>query len=225
MSFSNTDYLYAHLPARVVRDDDGEFLKKFLTWFGTELDGVDQKFDTFWGKIQPSTAPEEFIQWWLWALFGWGWFPKWFKGDELRSFYAAFAQHLARRGTVRGIREFLLAFGVHAIVEARPRFWGESYWGESGNTIVDPLGIVIRILPQITGGAFDELRFWGESYWGDATPATPTQGITRADIEMLIRFQWPVGNLIFVEWLPIAPGQSTEDLSGLDLYGDPLFGG
>src|SRR5882672_1059396 len=224
MPFSNLDYLYDHLPARIRRDDDELFLKRFLTWFGNQLDGFDEDLDTFWEKIQATTAPAQFIEWWLWALFGWGFFPKWFQGDAKRAFYAGFAQHLARRGTARGIREFLAAFGVRAIVEARPRFWGESYWGERGYTIVGPLGIVVRILPQVTGGSFGELRFWNESYWQDATPATPTQGITRAEVEALIRFQWPAGNLIFVDWLPIGQDQTVDDLGSLPLFGDPLFG-
>jgi len=224
MPFTNLDYLYDHLPARFRRDDLDLFLQRFLMWISNELDGVDESLDTFWQKIQPVTAPEEFIQWWLWSLFGWGFFPRWLKGDQLRGLYAGFAQHLARRGTARGTLEFLAAFGVKVIVDSRPRVWGEAYWGESGYTIDGPLCIVIRVLPEVTPGALGELRFWSESFWGDATPGTPTEGITRADVMALLRFQWPVGNFVFLHLLRIGPGQEQADLNSLPLYGDVLYG-
>ncbi len=34
MSFSNTNYLYTHLPARFRREDKDLFLKRYLQWFG-----------------------------------------------------------------------------------------------------------------------------------------------------------------------------------------------
>src|SRR5215471_3199668 len=98
-SFSNGDYLYAHLPARVRRDDPNLFVKRFSQFFGTTMDGWDAIVDNFYQSIDPSTASEEFINWWLWALFGWSWYPSWFTLARKRALYAAFATHLAKRGT------------------------------------------------------------------------------------------------------------------------------
>lgn len=199
MSFSNLEYLYEHLPARFRRDDDGLFLKRFLSFFGGELDKADQTLDTFHEQLAPATATEEFIDWWLWSLFGWAWFPVWFTLAQKRAFYHDIARHYARRGTKRGIEEFLLAFGVHARVINEPLFWGEWSWGEDEWFINAPLGIVIQIFPAI-GALAEDLSFWGEFAWGDGDAlVTPALVPERVDIDGLIRFQWPLGNIIIVE--------------------------
>src|SRR5215813_10770390 len=130
MSFSNLDYLYQHLPARVRRDDADLFLKRFLQFFCETLDEWDQTYENFYQEINPQTASEPFVNWWLWALFGWSWFPKWFTLARKRQLYADFAQHLARRGTPKGIEGFLRAFSVYARHYRAPEYWGQFVWGE-----------------------------------------------------------------------------------------------
>ena len=61
MSFSNLEYLYEHLPARFRRDDDDLFLKRFLSFFGEQLDKFDGDLDHLYQSIAPATASEEFI--------------------------------------------------------------------------------------------------------------------------------------------------------------------
>jgi phage tail-like protein len=200
---NNLDYLYDHLPARMRRDDDGLFLKRFLSVVGETLDGFDLQLDTFYQKIDPATAPQEFIDWWLYAFFGWGWFPTWFTVAQRRAFYAAIAQHYAQRGTLKGIKNFLAAFGLRAIVEGEPRFYGEEAYGENQWSIVGPLGIVVRLFPEAPAIAAD-LAFYGEAAYDDDYAASPGDNIQRADVDALLRFQWPLSQLIFIEDLPFS---------------------
>jgi len=221
MPISNLEYLYEHLPARMRRDDDELFLKRYLSEFGEELDGFDLQLNSFFEKIAPETAPIEFIDWWLYAFFGWGWFPSWFTDTQRRVFYAAIAQHYARRGTLGGIQEFLLAFGIRSIVEGEPRFWGEETWGENVWSVTGPLIIIVRLFPEAPAVS-EDLIFYGEATWGDDFGASPAASIQRADVEALLRFCWPLAQHIFIEDLPFEPTPS-----GLPVgagYGDAEYG-
>ena len=207
MAFSNTDYLYDHLPGRVRRDDDGRagaplFLKRFLSWAGNELDGVDQKLDSFYLDIAPATATPDFIDWWLYALFGWGWFPTWFTLDERRTFYSHITQHLARRGTAVGIQKFLADFGVGCVVETGPAFWGDLFWDERGWLCGGPNVIVVRLFPQLPAVPA-EAMFWSEAAWNDEFWGEAGQNIATPDVDALLRFEWPLGQFMFIEELPI----------------------
>jgi phage tail-like protein len=210
MSISNLAYLYEHLPARMRRDDDPEhggtlFLKRFLSVFGEELDGFDLQLDTFFEKIAPETATEEFIEWWLYAFFGWGWFPEWFTLAQRRTFYASVARHYAQRGTLQGIKEFLAVFGLRVIVESSQQFYSESYYGESVWNVTGPLGIVVRIFPEAPAVA-EDLEFYTEAFYSEAYPATPSKSIQRADVDSLLRFEWPLAQWIYIERLPFGNG-------------------
>ncbi|HEY6231354.1 MAG TPA: phage tail protein [Pyrinomonadaceae bacterium] len=206
MTINNLDYLYAHLPAFMRRDDappDGSLLlKRFLTGIGEELDGFDEQLETFYQKIDPATAPQQFIDWWLYSLFGWGWFPVWFTDERRRAFYAAIARHYARRGTVAGIQDFLAAFGLRVIVEKEPQFWEEVAWDEDVWSIDGPLGIVVRLFPEAPANPAD-LEFWEEATWEESAGAEPGDNIQRADLDELLRFVWPLGNIIMIEDLPL----------------------
>jgi phage tail-like protein len=82
----NLDYLYEYLPAFMRRDDEGLFLKRFLSFFGQQLDGFDRVVDELHSHVAPETAPEEFLDFWLWAFFGRGWFPEWMTLVQKRQF-------------------------------------------------------------------------------------------------------------------------------------------
>jgi phage tail-like protein len=226
MSFSNLDYLYQHLPARLRRDDDGLLLRRFLSFFGETLDSCDLQLDTFYQKIDPATAPSEFIDWWLYAFFGWGWFPTWFTLDRRRAFYAAVTQHYARRGTLQGIKEFLAVFGLRAIVEGEPRFWGEETLGENQWSCPGPLVIIVRLFPEAPAVAGD-MCFWSEGTWGDDFGASPGENIQRADVDALLRFQWPLAQHIFIEDLPFGwrPWPGWPLSYGEAEYGEVPYGG
>lgn len=212
MTISNIDYLYDHLPARIRRDDDSMFLKRFLSVFGEELDGFDLQLDTFFEKIDPETAPPEFIDWWLYAFFGWGWFPTWFTLVRRRGFYKSIARHYARRGTLRGIKEFLAEFGIRVIVEGVPRFWGEEAWGENVWSVTGPLVIIVRLFPDAPAVS-EDLIYYGEAAWGDDFGASPGDSIQRTDVEALLRFEWPLAQHIFIEDL---------GFDSVPLEGEPL---
>lgn len=210
MTLSNLDYLYEHLPARMRRDDALEaggtlFLKRFLSVLGEELDGFDLQLDTFFEKISPETAPIEFIDWWLYAFFGWGWFPEWFTLPQRRAFYAAIAQHYAERGTLAGIRHFLAAFGLRVIVEAGPQFYSDSFYGENVWNVTGPLGIMVRLFPEAPA-VNEDLEIYDEAFYSEAFPATSSKSIQRADIDELLRFQWPLAQWVYIERLPFGDG-------------------
>ncbi|PYS88963.1 MAG: hypothetical protein DMF64_18845 [Acidobacteria bacterium] len=202
MSFRNLDYLYEHLPARCRRDDADLFLKRFLSFFGGELDDFDQKLDDFYQLINPTTATEDFTDWWLWSLFGWSYFPVWFTLPRKRAFYAQIARLYARRGTKPGIEELLAAFGITARVTTEPRFWGEedATWGAGGWMINGPLGFVVEIYP-VAAALNEDVSVWGEteSTWGEDFWATPAATLGRVDVDALLRFEQPLAQVIMIE--------------------------
>ena len=202
MTISNLEYLYDHLPGRMRRDDDSLFLKRFLSSVGIELDRVDLELDTFYQKINPATAPQEFVDWWLSAFFGWSWFPEWFTLDRRRAFYSAIATRYAERGTLAGIKNFLGAFGLRVIVEGGPRFRGENAMGERLWTCPSPLVIIVRLFPQAPA-VNEDLCFHGEATYGEDFPATPSKSIQLADVDKLLRFVCPLSQHIFIEGLPL----------------------
>jgi len=205
MSFSNTDYLYNNLPARFRRDDEGLFLKRFLQFFGETLDDYDDLFDSFYENINPETATDEWIKFWLQNLFGWSWFPHWFTLENKRRLYGNFARHLARRGTRRGIELWLADFGIIAKVHTRTAPWGEFVWGESAFAITEPLHIIIEIL-QIQSGQTD-LQVWGEGAWGEFYFTNPKPLFTNKEILDLVRFVQPHAQEIVIVW---RVGENTE---------------
>lgn len=174
MSFSNHEYLYQHLPSRFRREDKDLFLKRYLQFFGETLDDYDAKFDHFFESIDPTTASEEFVEFWLDNLFGWSWFPVWFTLADKRRLYANFGQHLARRGTRRGIELWLADFHIKARAVTRPVFTGEWAWGETDFFVADPLLILIKILyaemQSLTEMASVGEAAWGESFYVDVEP-------------------------------------------------------
>lgn len=201
--FSHLEYLYQHLPARFRREDRirAFILKRFLSYFTEQMDGWDSLHEEFHKQINPQTADEIFVEFWLWTFFRWSWFPEWFTLQRKRELYALFATHLARRGTAIGIEEFLRAFSIHARVYNRPAYWGEFVWGEGDWTITEPLGLVVQI-DHLT----DEVNFdiagngWGEFVWGESHFQNTKPTLTRQEIEDLLRFQWPNSQTIMIEY-------------------------
>jgi phage tail-like protein len=194
----NLEYLYKHLPSRFRREDERLFLKRFLDHFCLEFDNFDKIYDTFFEQINPDTAPQSFIDWWLWSLFGWGWFPEWFSFEQKRQFYKDIARHYARRGTQQGIEDFLRAFGLHVRVFNQPQYWGDFVWGDDVWTMTGPLAIVVQVFPDASAIPADQ-SFWGEFVWGQSFFATPAKQVERADLERLLRFQQPFAHTIMIE--------------------------
>jgi phage tail-like protein len=147
MSFSNLEYLYEHLPARIRIADQEQnlLLKRLLSVHGERLDEWDQVLDTFYQKIDPATASEEFVFYWLWALFGWSWYPSWYTLVRKRKLFADFAVLLARRGTRIGIQDWLREFSIFARVWNKPQYCDEAYLGEEGWFIDQPRGLVVQV--------------------------------------------------------------------------------
>ncbi len=199
MSFlNNLEFLWDHLPERYRRADVGLFLKRFLSPFCAELDNYDAIFAGFHERINPDTASEEFIKYFLWAFFGWGWFPSWFTLERMRSFYRNVATHYARRGTPQGIIDFLREFGISARVFNRPQFYDEVVLDSDTWTIDGPLLIIVQILPQV--GAVPELLSYYDGFILDSgAPVDPALQIERPDIDELLRFQQPLGHHIIIE--------------------------
>jgi len=196
---NNTDYLYNHLPARFRREDKSGLLKRYLQVFGDTLDAWDGQFDAFWNSIGPATATAEWITFWLNALFGWSWFPRWFTLTDKRRVYGNFARHLARRGTGRGIEKFLLDFGIVARVHKRPVTWSEFVWGEMAFSITQPLNLVVEILHVRTPPS--DMTHWGESMvWGEGLYTQPTRPFTDNEIIALVRYQQPHAQTIKLAW-------------------------
>jgi len=200
MPFSNQDYLYLHLPARVRRDDEDLFVKRFCQVFGLTLDEWDALYENFYQQINPQTASEGFINFWLWALFGWSWFPRWFTLARKRQLYADFTRHLARRGTKLGIETFLKAFSIYARVSNGPQYWGEFVWGQGGYTITDALGIVVQVshLADEVNKDVQAMATWGDFAWGEGCLRETEATLTRREIEDLVRFEWPNSHRVMV---------------------------
>lgn len=221
MSFNNQQYIYDHLPSRYRRADTELFLKRFLQFSGATLDGWDQTFDTFWGNIDPDTADERWIEFWLREGFGWSWFPWWFTVEEKRRLYTNFARHLGRRGTRRGIELWLLDFGIVARVHTRSQPWGEFAWGETHFAISEPLHILIEIL--FLQAAAADVHAWGEGAWGEAYYSQHRPLFVDQEIRRLIRYMQPHAQEITVVW---RTGKPWEYVPGdpWPQYGDDLYG-
>lgn len=223
MSFSNLSYVYRNLPAYFRRDDEETLLlQRFLGFYGETLDAWDTTFDSFFEQIAPETASEEFIDWWLWALFDWSWFPQWYTLADKRLLYAHMGKHLARRGTRRGIELWLLDFSIVARVHVSIVAWGDSFWGENNWSVTEPLHIVVEILFLRDRVNYDSF-FWGDGFWGEALTTDVLPTLTDAEIEALLRFQQPVSQEIVVAW------QSQQEFDVFAEYADngtsgyPLF--
>jgi phage tail-like protein len=221
MSFSNQNYIYDHLPSRFRREDRDLFLKRYLQFAGETLDGWDTGFDTFWGSIDPDTASETWIDFWLLQMFGWSWFPWWFTTQEKRTLYANFGRHLGRRGTRRGIELWLLDFGIAARVHTRAIPWGELVWGEPHFAITEPLHLIVEIL--FLKAAEADVHAWAEGPWGEGYYTEPRPLFEDADIRRLIRYVQPHAQEIVIVWRTGAP---IEHVPGGEwpLYGEPLYG-
>jgi phage tail-like protein len=200
MSFSNQDYFYSHLPSRYRREDKELFLKRFWQFFGATLDEWDADYIEFYSQINPFTADEVFVDWWLQVLFEWSWFPAKFTLPAKRNLYANMARHFARRGTPRGIELWLNDFGAIARVFTRETFWDDSFFGEGGWEVAQPLVVLVEIIALKDWGNYD-LGAWDDSFWEDSTVfGAPEIRLTDVEIETLLRFVQPHGQEIFVVW-------------------------
>lgn len=210
MPFSNLEYLYEHLPAHYRRDDSGLFLKRFLTFFGEQLDDWDATLDNFGAQIAPETASAEFIEWWLFSLFDWSWFPDWFTLANKRALYAHLATHYAARGTARGIENFLREFGVQSRVFAKPAYSGEYVWNDAPEwSMTDALEMVVQVhhlADPLNDASYYDGFAWGESYCSETQPL-----LTKSEIEMLLRYQQPFGQKLYIEYLAHAQAASPID--------------
>jgi phage tail-like protein len=203
MSFrSNLEYLWELLPEWVRRQDEEltpqYFLRRFMSFFANEMDDADRVVDELHQRVAPETASEEFLNWWLWAFFGWAWFPVWMSLERKREFYASIATHYARRGTARGIVEFLAAFGITARVINQPIFYDEWTTDEEDWLVESPLVMIVQIFPQ-TDALAEDLAFYGEFTTDEWSVADPALVPTRPDIDALLRFCQPAGHVIIIE--------------------------
>ena len=202
MSFrNNLQFLYDSLPAWMRADDaagGGLFLRRFLSPPCAELDAYDRLFDEFHLRVNPDTASESDIDFFLWAFFGWSWFPDWFTHERKRGFYRNLATHYARRGTPRGITEFLLEFGIRSRVITQPTFYEEWAIGEEGWLVDSPLLLVVQIFPS-TPGIGEEVSYYEEWALEEDVLNEPEFAPERPDIDELLRFQQPLGQHIIIE--------------------------
>lgn len=222
----NRQYLYDHLPARFRRDDAGLLLKRILTFWGETLDSWETLLETFNLNIAPATASIAYIKWWLYALFDWSYYPSWFTLADYRTLYQNFATHLMRRGTAPGIVEFLRDFGITARVVTREA-WGQQVWGEHSWAVSGPLGFVVQIISIREANNPANMTAWGQGVWGAAhyTPTTPAY--SRADIENLVQYQIPHGQVAVVEYalpkrVPLRPAHDIQPRTMPDWTGFQL---
>jgi phage tail-like protein len=199
---SNLQYMWELLPEFMRRLDEEVtppfFLKRFISFFTQQMDNFDAVIDELHTKVAPETASEEFLNWWLWAFFGWAWFPVWMSLDQKRNFYANVARHYAQRGTARGIVEFLAAFGIKSRVINQPIFYDEFTTDEDEWLVETPLVMVVQIFPQ-TDALPEELSFYDEWTTDEDAAADPALVPTREDIDALLRFEQPAGHIIIIE--------------------------
>ncbi|HEY6334233.1 MAG TPA: hypothetical protein VI756_33270 [Blastocatellia bacterium] len=225
VQFSNRDFIYQHLPARYRTADalQSLLLYRFLQPVGATMDGWDAIMASFYQNIHPATAADQWVTWWMWALFGWYWYPKWFTLDQKRALYAAFTQHLARRGTAIGIKNFLAAFSIEASVDAAPTIWGQFAYGQGGWQITKPLGVVVQIRSMNDEvNAFDGRsaaptanapNMWGQAVYGQSFYRKTCPTLTRREIEDLVRFEWPNAQRVMMDYVvfPAVSGAGVWD--------------
>jgi hypothetical protein len=214
--FRNQDYIYNHLPGRFRRADAKQnlLLYRFLQAPAAVMDQWDAIMASFYEMINPTTAPPQFVAWWMFALFGWYWYPSWFSIDRMRSLYEAFTQHLARRGTANGIELFLAAFSIHSTAVCRPMCWGQFAYGGAQWAIAGPLGVVVQVRSLDDEVNFDTRgMMWGSMCYGQGFYREAAQTLTRRQIEDLIRFEWPNGQRVMVEYVihPNVTGETAWD--------------
>ena len=195
--FSNLEYLYDHLPARFRRDDKDLFLKRYLQVFGEALDDYDDDFDLFYQNINPATASEIWIEFWLRELFGWSWFPRWFTLTDKRRLYGNFAKHLARRGTALGIELWLKDFSIVARVYTKPAFYGESVWGDDTFRTFEPLLIAVELM-YVEPRVWQDESVYGEGCLGEAFYNYNDPLFTTAELFSLLKFVQPYAQEILI---------------------------
>ncbi|HEX8177840.1 MAG TPA: phage tail protein [Pyrinomonadaceae bacterium] len=195
---NNLEFFYSNLPERYIAADEFLFLKRFMSPFCQELDNYDFIFAEFHKSINPDTATEEFLNYFLYSFFGWGWFPGWFTLERKRSFYRNVATHYARRGTARGIVEFLAEFGVTARVINRALYYDNMILENSSWAISGPLYVVIQIFPMVAGVP-ENLNYYDEFLFDQDIAIDPQLQITKLDIDELLRFQQPLGQHFIIE--------------------------
>jgi hypothetical protein len=198
MTLKNQDLIYNNLPSRFRREDREALLYRFLEFSGATLDLWDALYEQFFASINPETASEAFIDFWLDRLFDWQFFPHLFTLGQKRALYANFARHLARRGTARGIELWLRDFGCHAKVWLREEFLDEMYFGEPGWTVSGPLLVVVELMSLDDWnshdlGVIDECFLDESSFIGE-----PPIRLTPKEIETLLKFVTPVGQQMIV---------------------------
>jgi phage tail-like protein len=196
---NNLEYLYEHLPGRYRVADEGQdyLLKRFLQPFGEELDRFDELHESLPDLVSPYTAPPEWVDFMLDAFFGWSFFPEWFTDEERLFFLQDIAQLYAKRGTPEGIEELLLRFGIRARVIRDTPGLGEFTLGQDHWLLPGPLGFVVEILPE-AGAAPEDLAALGEFTVGESHVAVPSRSVERVDLDMLLRFMRPLGQVIAI---------------------------
>lgn len=196
----NTQYLYQHLPSRY-RTADAEqdyFLLRFLSVFGQKLDHFDNLYDSLPSLVSPYSAPDEWVNYLLKALFGWSFFPEWFTDEDRLYFFQEIAQLYAKRGTPEGIEEFLLRFGIKAHVITQSPAIGELTIGEDEWLMPGPLGIIVQIELE-AGAAAEDMDVIGEFAVGESHLAIPSHSVDRVDLDQLLRFMQPLAQVVMIE--------------------------
>lgn len=199
LTMSNRDFLYNNLPTRFQRNDNDLFLKRFLQFFGETLDGFDLDFEEFFEQIDPATARIDFVIFWLREAFDWGWFPKWFVDSDKRNLYHNMARHLARRGTVKGIKEWLADFYISVVIHTSACYYGETCYGEQLIYVNQPLVLIVEIGKIAPPTYKADIVVYGESFWGESSFCADFEPLyQRNEIENLLRFVQPVAQDIVI---------------------------
>lgn len=105
-----------YLPAVYRRDDAPEgFLESWLALFRSQLQDLELTFEDMFRYFDPAAAPEEVLPWLArWLAFD---LPAGVKTDEKRSLIKKVIDLYARRGTIRGIKDFVQLYtGVRPLI-------------------------------------------------------------------------------------------------------------
>lgn len=198
-NLDNTQYALEHLPSWMVAADEGEYLRRlFFAFFGETLNEWDGVVETFHEEITPATASAPFIAYWMASIWGWSWFPSWYLLTDKRRLYGNFGRHIARRGTARGILEFMLDFGVHVRVHVSEQFWGDVIAGEASWGVTGPLVIVVEVV--WIAERVNPVPDTYEGVWGDAIVQQMAETLTAGEIEALLRFATPAANIVLITY-------------------------
>ena len=218
------DQLIRCLPANYVDRGPGgnlDFLQRLLTPNAEDLTQWHSVFDRLYTYLDPFACPLDWLQWITTEWFGWTLIPDNYPEARQRKLLAHLAAdmdgsgigfHYQNRGTVTGVRNLLLEFGVHAIVTDQPPYAGAYLGSDFPGSVYPamqgsdwPLGV--RVVVQYYEPAEQDVNLFSGGYLGalGASPGNvylkqPAALVNDEFVVKLVEWERAAGVKAVIEW-------------------------